>query len=151
MDLKLKEEGNGGEVIYEDFDLTVIFGLENLIYLALFGGNPGHSTPLDRGENEQLFDYWGNTFLDTDQQFNSETEHRISNVALNSQGRAKIEESANKDLEFMSDFAEASAEVIIESESRTSINIQIDQPDNIENPTFRLIWDASKSELTTEE
>ena len=151
MDLKLKDEGNGGEVIYEDFDLTTIFGLGNLIYLALFGGNNGHVTPSVRAKNDQAFDFWANSFLPAGQQFNSRTEHTISNVALNSQGRAEIEKSAKKDLEFLSEFADVSVVVIIEDEKKCSINVQIDQPDNLENPTFRFIWDASSSELISEE
>ena len=71
MDLKLIENGNGGELVYENNDLTTINGLNNQVYLALFGGNPGATTPTERIDNQQLFDFWGNSFLEPSQQFNS--------------------------------------------------------------------------------
>ena len=58
MDLKLIETGNGGDLVKNSKDLEVIFGFQNMPYLALFGGNPGFSTPTQRPENSQAFDWW---------------------------------------------------------------------------------------------
>lgn len=48
MDLKLSDVGDGGELEYFGQDLTIIDGLSNLVYLALFGGNPGFISPFER-------------------------------------------------------------------------------------------------------
>lgn len=150
MDIKLIEEGNGGEIVYEDLDIQTIDGLGNQIYLALFGGNPGYITPTERPVNEQAFDFWGNTFLEESQQFNSRTEYALANNALSSQGRAEIEKAVKKDLDYLSEFANIDVVVTIDSPSRLSIEITLQEPDNIENAEYRFIWDASSGELTTE-
>ena len=68
-------------------DLVTIEGLQNMVYIALFGGNTEASTPIERIDNELAFDYWGNTLFDLNEpqaQFNSLTERTLTETALNS-------------------------------------------------------------------
>ncbi len=154
MDLQVIEnEGNGGELVKTNKDLITIEGLQNMPYIAMFGGNVGASTPTERNENELAFDWWGNNLLHPNQpkvQFNSLTEKRLLEVALDSAGRIQIEEAIKKDLEFMSDFATVSVAASIISTDRIQIAINIQEPDNLEGKTFIFIWDATNQELIIE-
>jgi len=151
MDLKVIETGNGGDLVKNPKDLEVIFGFQNMPYLAMFGGNPGFSTPTQRPENSQAFDWWGNSLLlneTPDLQFNSLTEETLENVALNSSGAALIEQSISRDLKFMEEFANVSVSVNIESDDKLMIGIFLQEPDNEQNKAFIFIWDATEAELS---
>jgi len=150
MDLEVVETGNGGDLVKNPKDLSVINGFQNMIYLALFGGNVEASTPLVRIENEQAFDWWGNNLFfpnDASVQMNSETERTLNNVALNSSGCVLIEKTVKKDLEFMSDFATVTQEVTIVSTDRVKIEIKAVKLDNLQERVFIFIWDATDKEL----
>lgn len=151
MDLKLVETNNGGDIIKNPKDLQVIYGLENMPYLALFGGNVNASTPVRRLSNEQAKDWWGNTLFfpnDAGLQFNSLTEGVLQNVALNSSGRVQIEQAVLSDLAFMKEFAEVSVSVSIPATDRVEISITIQEPDNQQAKEFTFLWDATKNELS---
>lgn len=150
MDLELIETGNGGDLV-KNKDLSVIGGWQNVPYLALFGGNPGYSTPQERNPNEQAFDWWGNTGLEVDQQFNSLTEYTLYNVSLTSSGRSQIEQAVKKDLDFMQGFAEVTVTVIIPSHDNCEINIKVKELNNQQEREFIFIWDSIKRELVPEE
>lgn len=150
MDLEVIESNNGGELVKNSADLSVIEGFQNMPYLALFGGNPGFPTPTDRPEGEQAFDWWGNTFLEEDQQFNSLTEYVLNNVSLTSSGRIEIEEAVKKDLAFMENFADVTIEVIITGVDRCRIEITLQELSNQQEKEFVFIWDATEKELVTE-
>lgn len=150
MDLELIETGNGGDIVKNKTDLQVIQGFQNMPYLALFGGNPNNSTPVERPENSQAFDWWGNNLLFRDNpefQFNSLTEQALMDVSVSSSGVAKIQESVEKDLEFMKAFADLQVSVSIISDDRIEIKVEIDQPDNEQNKEFVFIWDATEQEI----
>lgn len=153
MDLKLTLTGDGGELVKAGRDLKVISGLENMVLLALFGGNVEASTPTRRLPTEQAKDWWGNSLFfpdDPERQFNSLTEKALNTVALTSSGRVKIEQSVIKDLEFMKEFAEVSASVSIPETDKVMIEVTVQEPDNVEEQAFTFIWDATKRELTEE-
>jgi hypothetical protein len=150
MDLKIIETGNGGDAVLGSSDLSVIYGFENMPYLAMFGGNVEASTPSERPENSQAFDWWGNDLLLKNEpklQFNSETERTLKNVALSSTGRNQIEQAVKYDLSFMNDFAEPSIETAITAPDRLEISVQIKQPDNLADKLYVFIWDATKQDL----
>lgn len=147
MDLLIKDTGDGGELTYENMDLTVKDGLQNQVYLALFGGNVGFLTPFERRPNEQNFDFWANSFLEEGQRFDSRTEYALDNNSLSSSGRAEIEKAVKKDLGYMSDFANLSVNVTIDNPDRLSILVTVLEPANIEDREFRFIWNATKQEL----
>lgn len=150
MDLELKETGSGGDLIKNTKDLSVIYGFQNMVYLGLFGGNIEASTPTRRLDNEQDFSWWGNNLLfpnDPSVQFNSITERRLNEVALNSSGRLLIEEGIKRDLAFMSPFAEVKVDTAIIGVDKLAIGIQVTQPDNLQQKEFVYIWDATNGEL----
>lgn len=150
MDLQLRETGNGGDFIKKPKDLSIIYGFQNMVYLALFGGNVLASTPVRRIESEQAFDYWGNTLLwkdDPSVQFNSETERTLNNVAINSSGRITIEEAVKKDLQFMRSFATVEVNVSLLGLDKIQIDVSLVKPDNIQRVEYKYIWDSTVSEL----
>lgn len=151
MDLKVIETGNGGDVLYEGKDLSVITGFGNMPYFALFGGNVEQDTPALRLPEEQAFDWWGNSLLmnnDKSIQFNSLTERTLQNVALNSQGRLQIEQAVIKDLEFMKPFAGVSVAVSIVANDRVKIEIKLTEPQNKEEKQYIYIWDGTLKDLS---
>lgn len=150
MDLELIESGDGGELVKKTKDLSVINGFENLAYLAMFGGNVQASTPIVRLENEQAFDWWGNSIFfpnDPVQQFNSQTERVLMQTALNSTGRVAIQSAVNADLLFMAPFSITTVNVSIVDTDKVIIGIRLQQPDNLQSKDFIYLWDATRTEL----
>jgi len=150
MDLKVVETGNGGDLVKMPKDLEVLRGFQNMPYLAMFGGNPGFSTPAERPQNIQAFDWWGNSLFFQDNaslQFNSLTEQVLMDVALNSSGAATIQQAVTDDLDFMTEFANVSVDVNIVSDDKLLIGIVLQEPENEQNKAFVFIWDATKDEL----
>lgn len=140
MDLAITEQNNnGGDLILSGNDLAMVFGIENMPYLAMFGGNPGYSTK-SKVTEEQSFDWWGNNLLmrgNPSAQFNSLTEYTLRNVVLNSAGRIQIEEAIKKDLAFLSEMATVSVDVSIISVDAIKIEIKIKQ--NTGGTTVKII------------
>lgn len=101
MDILILENGNGGDAQLKGNDLAMCFGIENMPYLALFGGNKGYPTTINKPE--QSFDYWANSidvFSDPNIQFNSLTENGFDTIPLTSSGRVQLENVMKKDLAF---------------------------------------------------
>lgn len=150
MDLSVVETGNGGDLVKGGQDLKVVYGFENMPYLALFGGNVEADTPTERLENEQAFDWWGNSLLFPNEpslQLNSQTERALRNVPLTSSGRQLIEEAVKADLDFMRPFAEVSVSVTIPAHDRVKIAVTLREPDNLQEKEFIYIWDATEQGL----
>jgi hypothetical protein len=127
MDLALTETLDGGDIQLVNNDLALVFGVENMPYLGMFGGNPGFPTQQQQVQSEN-YDWWGNSLLmngNTSQQFNSFTEHIAQTVALNSSGRASIENAVKKDLEYMKPFAKVEVSVYLVSDDRLVIEINV--------------------------
>ena len=147
MDVKVIETGNGGDLTKNGNDLAMVFSFENMVYLALFGGNKEAVTPQKRISSEQAFDYWANSLLfpeDTGFQFNSITENTLETTALTSVGRLTIEDAVKADLEFMAAFAEVSVSSQIVSSDRIDISVQITEPGNLTERRFIYIWENGK-------
>lgn len=150
-DLELKSTGDGGELTLQSNDIKMIDGLQNMPYLATFGGNPEQSTAGAKPDGEQAFDFWANNLLmeqDKPIQFNSTLERRLKEVTINSSGRIQLERVIKADLSFMEEFAVITVAVAIVAPTRIEITIQIDQPDNLESNELVYIWDSTKEELT---
>ena len=150
IDITIYETGSGGDANLLGSDLEQTDSFFNMVYLAFFGGNVEASTTGNEVESEQRFDWWGNSILlenDKELQFNSETERTLNNVAINSEGRSLIEESAKADLNFMNNFANIEVLVKLENANKVSIYVNLTELSNQENKNFQFIWDASKSEL----
>ncbi len=154
MDLELIETGDGGDLIKSSKDLSVIFGFENFVYLAMFGGNIEASTPTTRIASEQAFDFWANNLLmqgDDSIQFNSQTERILKSVPLTSSSRSLIQQAVEKDLAFMKDFAIVTIIVQIIATDKLLIACRILQPDNLQTQDFIFLWDATRQELIDRE
>ncbi len=150
MDLEVIETGDGGDLIKYRNDLSVIFGFQNMPYLAMFGGNVQASTPTTRLATEEDLSWWGNNLLmpqDPGIQFNSQTERLLKNVALTSSGRVLIQQAVESDLTFMKDFAEVSVTVTIISTDSVLIGIRLKQPNNLQQQDFIYIWNATNQEF----
>lgn len=150
MDLLLIEKGDGGDFVRTKHDFRGIDGFQNMVYLALFGGNIQASTPTQRLPSQQAFDWWGNNLLmpnDQGIQFNSETERVLMKTPLNSSGRLLIEDAVRNDLKFMKEFATVAVAVSIISDNRLVIGVQAQEPDNVEKRDFIFLWDATNKEL----
>lgn len=151
-DLQLIESLNGGDLVLNGNDLSVIDGFQNMVYLALFGGNVKQSTT-DFEEDEERFDYWANDLLFLDNsaiQYNSETERTLNEVSLNSKGRLLIEQAVKKDLEFMQSFSNLEVSVSILSTDKVSISVILKEPNELNSNEFTYIWNATESELNNE-
>jgi hypothetical protein len=136
FDVALIETNNGGDVNIKGNDLAVISSVENMIYLALFGGNVEESTK-PRQVNLESFDWWGNTLLMSgtpSQQFNSETERTLRDRgALTSKGRTIIESAVKEDLKFFAELGiKIRVEVSIVSDDYIKIEIWAVQKKNDE-------------------
>ena len=154
MDLELVEQGDGGELVKTTNDLSVIFGFENMVYLALFGGNVEASTPVQRIVTEQAFDWWANNLLmqgDSSIQFNSETERALNTIPLTSSGRVLIQQAVENDLTFMKEFAVVNVGVSIVQTDKVQISVSLTNPENLQKQDFIFIWDATNRELIERE
>lgn len=150
MDISIYETGNGGDAELKGNDLASSDSLFNTVYLAFFGGNPGFVTTGNELENEQRFDFWGNSlFMENNPtiQFNSLLEYTLNNTALNSEGRLLIENAAKKDLLFLSTFAEVKVSVSIVTNDNIKINVTLTELKNLQEKEFQFIWDSTKNEL----
>lgn len=133
FDLAIGEaDGNGGDLAMKGNDLAVVYGNENQIYLALFGGNVEQDTPA-LITNAQTFDWWGNTLLfgnNRARQFNSKTERTLNEVSLNSSGRIKIESAVKDDLSYLRELgADVTVNVEIIATNTVKIFIKTIYPD----------------------
>lgn len=144
MDLKVILTNNGGDLVKNPKDLALVFGFENMILLAMFGGNVEENTPTERVPNQAYQDWWGNNLLlpkNASRQFNSDTERTINTVALNSSGISQIEEAVKRDLDFMTQFARVRVQVRLTDVDRIAIGIQVEQK------VLIYIWDNTNKEL----
>ncbi len=152
-DIKIVENGNGGDWELKGNDLAMIDGFQNMPYLAMFGGNVEASTSGPKIPDEQALDWWGNNLLDANNysvQMNSELERMLNNVALSSEGRLLIKQAAMKDLQFMTAFSILTVDVSLPLLDRVKIEIKIQEPTNKQSTEFVYLWDATKQELTIE-
>jgi hypothetical protein len=148
QDVLIVETLNGGDLNKINNDVVIAYGWENMPYIALFGGNPQQSTPTERIDGEQNFDWWGNGYeANPIVQINSETERTLSQVNLNSSGRILIEQAVLRDLNFMTNFANVSVDVSIISDDRVQIDIAIIEPTNLQNKQYRYIWDSTRGAI----
>lgn len=126
FDVAILETLNGGDLQLRGNDLATVGSIENMIYLAMFGGNIEEVTS-PKFVQSQSFDWWGNSLLmpnSPDQQFNSLTEKTINTTPLTSSGRVIIENAIKKDLEFFKSFG-ASVEVTVEIVATDKIRVKI--------------------------
>lgn len=149
MDLELIEQGDGGDLIKNSNDMSVIYGFENEVYIALFGGNVAQDTPQKRNSLDQDLSFWGNNLLhpnDQSMQYNSKTERALNTIPLTSAGRALIEQAVKDDLSYLSAIGTVTVSVSITGVDRLEIDVTIQQPAST-SQNFTYLWDATKQEL----
>lgn len=145
-DIAMYESGSGGELSLTNEDLTTIQGLTNQVYLALFGGNTEQSTSDDLNELDQRSDWWGNAYLSEENQFNSDFERTIREVALTGEGLSRLEDAAKNDLKYLSDYADIEIEASKISLNRVQILVNLTEPDS-RSTKIKFIWDGTRNEL----
>lgn len=121
-DLKLIQTNSGGDLVLRGNDLATVTGVENTLYLAMFGG-----------------DKWVGNFM-TDKPYEGRTEKTLLEVALNSAGRQAILNAVNADIAFLSDIPGTTwvADVTFVGINRVKIDIGV----NGEN--FSFLWNPQE-------
>jgi phage gp46-like protein len=147
QDILIYESGDGGEFSLLNNDLETVGSITNNVYLALFGGNIEQNTDTSIIDGEVRNDWWGNNILDIP--FNSNFERTLLNVAVTSAGIRQIEEAALSDLAFLSDLAQVSVEVNIDSVDKISLIVSLQQPDSQEK-RIKFVWNQLKNEVIQE-
>lgn len=130
FDVRIRETLDGGDVVLVGNDLQMVDQLSNQAYFALFGGNIEESTPriVENDNRIERFDYWGNALFHPDEpdfQFNSEFERSLDQIALNTEGIQRLEQIALRDLAFLSEFGEVSADITAQDINRICVVVQI--------------------------
>ena len=148
IDVVIYESGNGGDLSFANTDIATTDGVFNMPYLSHFGGNTEQSTNEEREESEEDFSWWGNTFLEEQAQFNSSLEKALTTNALNSAGRALIENDSKKDLENISEIGTVNSIVSITGNNKIKISDSILKEKKI--TTYNYLFDAVKQELIEE-
>ena len=152
MDIKLIDNGNGGDAVFTGTDLKVIYGWENMPYLAMVGGNVESNT-IEFNDGEQRFDYWGNALFNPRNesiQFNSDFERLLNEVAITSASRVLMEQTITSDLRFMKEFSTVTVGVSVLGLDRIQILIKVQEPDNLQSNEFIYLWDSTQNELISQ-
>lgn len=148
-DLMIYETGSGGDLNIKNNDIETINGLTNQVYLALFGGNIEQSTSENLDQLDERLDWWGNSLLDEENQFNSEFERKLNEVALTSEGVSILVNAAKKDLKYLENYADIDIFGSITQINRFEITINLTEPDEI-STKIKFIWDGTQNELIEE-
>jgi len=154
-DLGLTEYGSGGDITLLANDLLLTEELLQMAYVAMFGGNLEANTKGNELETQERLDWWANSLMYAQQpnkQMNSNTERVLDSVVLNSSGRLEIKRAVEKDLDFLSNIAEVTVQVSIETTDRLEIAVQLIRLDNLQEKRLQLIFDnATKSVIIENE
>lgn len=123
FDIAVFENFNGGDVLVKGNDLVKYYENENQVYLALFGGNVEEDTPTVQVKGKERNYYWGNYFLNEENQFNSKTERSLKNFELSSQGRGKLQAAVEFDLAYLKKYADITVQVSIIGQNKLTIKV----------------------------
>ncbi|MBP1638979.1 MAG: hypothetical protein H6Q17_562 [Bacteroidetes bacterium] len=147
MDLKIKENNNGGDLYFENGDVLITSEVYNQPYLAHFGGNK-EAVTADYVEGEEREDYWANElFLPEKERFDSYFEKMLHETELSSSGRIKLEQAATDDLEYLDDFAERESSVTIPTVDSVKLSDSFQEG---QNRAFQYVWQEAKDEILVE-
>lgn len=130
MDIQITEQNNGGDMTLYNNDLAIVYGVENMPYLSMFGGAG----------------YWANDLLLSEKfrAFLSETGQALISVPLNSQGREAIIQAAQRDLQFLLDMnnnTTLTVQAVITSDNRLDMSITFN------GRTISLLWNPATGTL----
>lgn len=147
MDLKLVENGNGGDLVFKGGDIQLTSEVYNQPYLARFGGNTENSTSDEFATGEQRGDYWANELFlagKENEQLNSKFQKSLNEIELSSSGRIKLQNIAKQDLNYMNGFSNKETTLIISGVDRVQLTDKINQG---YNDAFSYIWTEAKDEI----
>jgi hypothetical protein len=120
-DIKIISTLNGGDLVKQGNDIATVSGVENVPFLAMFGGAS-----------------WCLNFL-SDKPFQSRTETVLRSVVLNSEGRLKIQEAVNADLAYLSDIAGTTWNTTVALEAPNYVRIGV----TINGQLFDTLWNPT--------
>lgn len=153
-DILLRETGSGGDFAILSNDLVLSDTLYQQFYLAMFGGNLRANTKSKYLDNEERFDYWGNSLIWSTQknkQFNSETERALQESVINSSGRLKVLQAVKNDLAYLSNVINFEVQVNLLAQNKLSITITFTEKSNQQDKSLQFVFDNSKSEVLIQE
>ena len=150
-DLTLRDTLKGGDfVLSNDFELTV--GIDNNVYLCLFGGNPDSNPDAIPADGDERLDYWGNRFFkENDKKFESRLERALLSTALNSQGRASIEAAARADLRPLEKIGTVEVSATVPRLNVLELSVTVTEKTTGIAEEFLYIWDAEREALAREQ
>jgi hypothetical protein len=144
MDLKIIETGSGGDLVFEDGDISLTSEVFNQPYLSHFGGNKEALTS-DYTIGEERKDYWANTLiLQDNERFDSEFEKMLNSTELSSSGRLKLEQAAKNDLIYLDGFSDKTSSVNITGSDKILLTETLTKGNN---NSFTYIWGEAKDEI----
>lgn len=152
-DIHIYESGDGGDLAIINNDITLTELIYQQVYLALFGGNVEANTDNNVLPTEQRFDYWANNLLFSEIpsiQFNSNTERVLNTTTLNSAGRLSILQAVEQDLSYLSDVANVTSDVELETVNRIRIIVNFTERTNQQDRVLQLVYDNARNELIIE-
>lgn len=146
LDLAVHETGSGGDFNIKNNDIETINGLTNQVYLALFGGNIEESTTPDLDSLQERNDWWANTYLQVENQFNSLFEKALTEVALTSAGISVLVDAAKNDLKYLNEYADITVVGSIPDINKFQLDVELKQP-NVKSEKVTFIWDGTRKEI----
>ena len=146
VDIMFFESGSGGNISLQNDDIQTISGLSNQVYLALFGGNLQQNTSEELAVLDEKQDWWGNSLLPTEQQFNSVFERTIRETPLTSGGIQTLVNAAKEDLNYLTDYADIEISGSIVQPNRFELLVNLIEPDQ-QSTKIKFIWDGTKNEV----
>lgn len=153
-DILLRETGSGGDFAVLSNDLVLGDTLYQQFYLAMFGGNLRANTKSKYLDNEERFDYWGNSLIwptQKNKQFNSETERALQEIAINSSGRMRVLQAVKSDLSYLSNVINFEVEVNLLNKNKLLITITFTEKTNQQDKSLQFVFDNSKNEVLIQE
>lgn len=139
-DILLIDNGNGGDMVLLSNDIALTNSFVNQIYLALFGGNVFS----DNGEQQNEF--WANSLIEIENQYNSTFEKTLMEVTLNSAGLKQIKSAVEYDLQYLKKYVNFTVDVSILSKDSLSLYIVLKAPNNTDEK-IRIIWNNTTKEV----
>ena len=97
-DVIIFQTSDGGEIEINNGLIEMSGGLQNTVYLLLFGGNDEDNKTSNEEFNRS---WWGNSNEDEINQYRSETQYLLKSLVATSSNLRKLELTAKRDLNWM--------------------------------------------------
>lgn len=117
---------DGGDFVFQNNDFATAEGLENVVTLALFGGNYSQDTDKNSEQSATDASWWGNKVPGVEV-YNSTFERVMKGNVINDDSLAELENAAKTDLQFLATVADVSVSVTSPVRGRGELKITIKQ------------------------